>query len=178
MAASRAFLGVKLECCECHNHPFDDQLKQTDFWSMAAFFTGTHTDNTNAKQIKQNAAVPRLFEDNTPIRYAKKLNKETSAIGTIVIPDSQGKTVPASFFFQQEAVRRVAPGQLRATFAAWLTAPPASLFRKSRRESVVGQLFRKGSDRPAGRLARPRGTIRTLNCSINWPPNLWPRISI
>ena len=34
---ARLFLGVQLQCAECHNHPFA-HWKQTDFWGMAAFF--------------------------------------------------------------------------------------------------------------------------------------------
>jgi len=38
-AASRIFLGVNLECAQCHNHPFAD-WKQDQFWQMAGFFAG------------------------------------------------------------------------------------------------------------------------------------------
>jgi hypothetical protein len=36
-ATSRMFLGVRLECAQCHNHPFDRWTRQ-DFWGYAAFF--------------------------------------------------------------------------------------------------------------------------------------------
>ena len=36
---SRAFLGVRIECAQCHDHPFD-RWKRNDFWSLAAFFGG------------------------------------------------------------------------------------------------------------------------------------------
>ena len=35
---SRAFLGVRMECAQCHDHPFDEAISQHDFWSFAAFF--------------------------------------------------------------------------------------------------------------------------------------------
>ncbi|WLD13612.1 DUF1549 domain-containing protein [Planctellipticum variicoloris] len=38
-AVSRVFLGVRIGCAECHNHPFAS-WKQQDFWGMAAFFAG------------------------------------------------------------------------------------------------------------------------------------------
>ncbi|HEY7424953.1 MAG TPA: DUF1549 domain-containing protein, partial [Gemmataceae bacterium] len=38
-AASRLFLGVKIECAQCHNHPFAE-WKREQFWSFAAFFAG------------------------------------------------------------------------------------------------------------------------------------------
>src|SRR5262249_47388011 len=36
-AAAALFLGVKLRCAECHNHPFA-KWKPGDFWGTAAFF--------------------------------------------------------------------------------------------------------------------------------------------
>jgi hypothetical protein len=36
---SRLFLGVKLECAQCHNHPFARWSRQ-QFWEYAAFFSG------------------------------------------------------------------------------------------------------------------------------------------
>lgn len=36
-AVSRLFLGVKLECAQCHNHPFARWTRQ-QFWETAAFF--------------------------------------------------------------------------------------------------------------------------------------------
>lgn len=38
---TRAFLGIRLDCAECHNHPFTD-WKQADFQALAAFFGQTH----------------------------------------------------------------------------------------------------------------------------------------
>ncbi|HUR55264.1 MAG TPA: DUF1549 and DUF1553 domain-containing protein [Gemmataceae bacterium] len=40
--ASRYFLGVRLSCAQCHDHPFV-AWKQQDFWGMAAFFTQVQT---------------------------------------------------------------------------------------------------------------------------------------
>lgn len=38
-SASRLFLGVRIECAQCHNHPFA-KWKREEFWGMAAFFSG------------------------------------------------------------------------------------------------------------------------------------------
>ena len=35
---SRAFMGVKLECAQCHDHPFNASLTRDQFWEFAAFF--------------------------------------------------------------------------------------------------------------------------------------------
>lgn len=36
-ATSQLFLGVRLQCCKCHNHPYEP-FTQTDYYSFAAFF--------------------------------------------------------------------------------------------------------------------------------------------
>ncbi len=36
-ATSKIFLGIQLQCAECHDHPFD-RWTQEDFWSYTAFF--------------------------------------------------------------------------------------------------------------------------------------------
>ncbi len=38
-STTRIFMGVKLECAQCHNHPFAKWDKK-HFWQMAAFFAG------------------------------------------------------------------------------------------------------------------------------------------
>jgi hypothetical protein len=38
-ATSRLFLGFRLECAQCHNHPFA-KWKKDQFWGFAAFFAG------------------------------------------------------------------------------------------------------------------------------------------
>jgi hypothetical protein len=43
-SVSRVFLGVRLGCAECHDHPFAS-WKKKDFWGMAAFFAGFRNGN-------------------------------------------------------------------------------------------------------------------------------------
>src|SRR5438477_641082 len=38
-ATSRLLLGIKLECAQCHDHPFN-QYSREQFWEYAAFFAG------------------------------------------------------------------------------------------------------------------------------------------
>jgi hypothetical protein len=37
-SAAQVFLGVRVQCAKCHNHPFD-RWKQDDYYGMAAYFT-------------------------------------------------------------------------------------------------------------------------------------------
>ena len=45
--ALRLFLGTRLECAQCHNHPFD-HWTQKEFYEMAAFFGGIRYRDENA----------------------------------------------------------------------------------------------------------------------------------
>ena len=44
LAFSHSFLGVRIECAQCHKHPFD-QWTQNDFKSFQAFFEGVSYGN-------------------------------------------------------------------------------------------------------------------------------------
>jgi hypothetical protein len=59
-ASSRVFLGVKIECAQCHAHPFA-KWTQKQFWEYAAFFSGAQqfgggrrggAGNPNSREIK------------------------------------------------------------------------------------------------------------------------------
>ena len=52
-ATSRLFLAVRLECAQCHNHPFAEWTRQ-QFWAYAAFFGGQNG--------KPSIVIPNLGE--------------------------------------------------------------------------------------------------------------------
>ena len=35
------FLGLRTQCVQCHDHPFNDEWRQADFWGINAFFRQT-----------------------------------------------------------------------------------------------------------------------------------------
>jgi len=47
---SRTFLGVRLDCAECHNHPFE-KWTQADFRGLAAYFGTTRTTFTGVRDV-------------------------------------------------------------------------------------------------------------------------------
>jgi hypothetical protein len=48
-SASRLFLGVNLDCAQCHDHKFAP-WKKKQFWQFAAFFSGVQPNGENAKK--------------------------------------------------------------------------------------------------------------------------------
>jgi hypothetical protein len=80
-STTRLFLGVRLECAQCHDHPFA-KWKREQFWNQAAFFAGLEApgkgrvvafrDNLNVRMIAMSEggkAVPARFLDGTEPKW-------------------------------------------------------------------------------------------------------------
>ena len=60
----QVFLGVRLQCARCHNHPFDD-WSQDDYYGLAAYFgnvrrkeyTNARTDNLDSHEINGDEII-------------------------------------------------------------------------------------------------------------------------
>ena len=62
----RVFLGVRINCAQCHDHPMAD-WKKSDFWGVAAMFNGT----TSPKDMP--GAAPTIKPQDEEVQYAAKL---------------------------------------------------------------------------------------------------------
>jgi len=90
LAFAHTFLGVRIECAECHKHPFD-QWTKTDFEQFKAFFTGLTSGSRNEgkgmkgdRMEKKGDKAENLTVEPAPagpMTYAS-LNKEIKAIVT------------------------------------------------------------------------------------------------
>ena len=69
-STTRAFLGVRLECAQCHDHPFDD-WKQDQFWQLAAFFASPEEFDDDGRAVPSirvmdaDRTVSAAFPDGT-----------------------------------------------------------------------------------------------------------------
>ncbi len=78
-ASSRLFLGVKIECAQCHNHPFA-KWKREQFWEFASFFSGTETGQFTGKPAAlgipgTGKTVEARFLDGTEPSWDKNPNR-------------------------------------------------------------------------------------------------------
>jgi hypothetical protein len=160
-AATRLFLGVRLECCECHNHPFG-KLKQTDFWSTAAFFTQTRADNANKKTAKEGA-TPVVREGGRAERK-RKADHPAAPFGAIAIPYGNGKTVTAAFL-DGKAPPVGGRTTLRPLFAAWLTAPENPYFARAAVNKMWANFFGRGLVDPVDDM-RPENMTRCTHPEV------------
>ncbi|MCZ2340404.1 MAG: DUF1549 and DUF1553 domain-containing protein [Bacteroidales bacterium] len=104
-SAARAFLGVNLDCAQCHNHPFAKWTRD-QFWETAAFFARPITTPTGIRlelPIGETArmANPRLLTA-TPLNWPQEIRAETG-------PTLFAAWVTASDnpFFARNAVNRL-----------------------------------------------------------------------
>ncbi|MCP4190776.1 MAG: DUF1553 domain-containing protein [Planctomycetaceae bacterium] len=67
MSVAHAFLGIQLQCAECHKHPFD-RWTQTDFNDFARFFDSLSAVNTDATVANDRSV--RLLRSHTVILQA------------------------------------------------------------------------------------------------------------
>src|SRR5436305_1405784 len=68
-SVSRVFLGVRIGCSKCHNHPFAD-WRQDDFWGMAAFFASSSVGQANAPADTKVAKIKPMESDKEyPVRF-------------------------------------------------------------------------------------------------------------
>ena len=49
---ARVFMGVQLDCAQCHDHPFD-QWKQQDFWGLAAYFAQITASDPQTMRVQE-----------------------------------------------------------------------------------------------------------------------------
>lgn len=62
----RVFLGVRLNCAQCHDHPLAD-WKRTDFWGVAALLSGSGAKQSSA------APAPTIKPGTQEVIYTAKL---------------------------------------------------------------------------------------------------------
>jgi len=59
---TKLFLGIQSQCVQCHNHPFNKEYMQSDFWGVNGFFRQTDRSGTTAGPMMRQpgVAVPQL----------------------------------------------------------------------------------------------------------------------
>jgi hypothetical protein len=134
-SSARLFLGVQLQCAQCHNHPFT-KWKQDEYWGMAAFFMKVRPDRVN--KAAKNGDSPGITEVSNQGGKPPRL------------PES-ARTVPAKFFQgEQPKLARNAP--YRPVLADWVVSPKNKFFARAMVNRTWGQLFGRGFVNPVDDL--------------------------
>ena len=121
--ATRAFLGIQLECAQCHSHPFAEWT-QEQFWNQAAFFSGIERQG--------NGLFAPLTEDPKQ---------------RLISPGEKKPSVEPAYLFGKVSPVDPAVGS-RVQFAAWLTGRENPYFARSAVNRVWALLFGVGLVQP------------------------------
>jgi hypothetical protein len=121
---SQIFLGARLQCAKCHNHPFE-RWTQDNYYGMAAFF--------NRVQRKKTARPDEL------VVYV-------SQSGEVTQPRTGKQMKP--WLPAQGDVENAAVDDRRSLFAEWLTRPDNPFFARIEVNRLWGQLFGRGIVEP------------------------------
>ncbi len=123
-ATSRIFLGIRIECAQCHDHPFDS-WKRDQFWSLAAFFGGIVRDGQ-----------PNVFGQVREIPDRREIS----------IPDTD-QVVQAGYLDGSEPRWRFRVGA-RKTLADWVASRDNPYFARAAANRMWGHFFGRGIVEP------------------------------
>jgi len=127
---SRIFLGVKIACAECHDHPFIDMPQET-FHGFAAFFARTE------------AKVAQLHSDQITVTSKTK--------GEHKMPGGKGEMQPVAFSGAKE---KVGAGDMdrRLALARWITAGDNPYFARALVNRIWARLMGRGFCEPVDEI--------------------------
>lgn len=130
-ATARIFLGLQIECAECHDHPFD-RWKQTDFWGYAAFFA-----RLRQAEGMQPGSMRYQLED-LPEGEVK-----IPKIDEVAKPKFPGGVMP----------NEDASGSRRVQLSIWMASRENPYLAKAAVNRIWGQLFGRGFVEPVDDLS-------------------------
>lgn len=128
-STSRAFLGVQIQCAQCHDHPFQ-AWKQKDFWAYAAFFA----------RVKSGPGPVGGFVNQ--VVDAKE--------GEVRNPRSGDPQMP--FYLGGSQAEEVAEKTRREQLADWITSKDNPYFAKAAVNRMWAMLFGRGLVHPVDDL--------------------------
>lgn len=138
---ARFFLGLPMQCAQCHNHK-SEKWTQEDYYGLAAFFVGMRSEEANSIMMAmgRNQKAYRL------------VSSEDQKTITITIPDV-GKTMSPRFINGEEVKFLNAKGQkeqidLRLALANFITSPRNPYFSRAIVNRIWAQFMGKGFVEP------------------------------
>jgi hypothetical protein len=130
---ARLFLGLQLQCAQCHDHPYDARYKQDDFYGLVAYFAGTKSRER------------RLPGAEKPERMYTLLDRRRGQRATFRRPGSTEDVAVAARFLGR-ATPAGPDESPRGTLARAIVASP--LFAKTMVDRTWAQLFGAGIIHP------------------------------
>ncbi len=128
---ARLFLGTRLQCAKCHNHPFD-RWTQDDYYQWSSLFSQIKYEIGENK--RQDKLDNNEFAGDQMVLVAKTDEVRNPDTGRVAMP---------KFLGGQTLSKQALDDRLPA-LAAWLTSPENELFVRSQTNFIWYQLMRRG----------------------------------
>ena len=143
--AAQVFLGVRLQCARCHNHPFD-QWKQDDYHSLAAFFARVQyriVDNKRRDKLDLHEFIGEQI-----VSHDGKDEVKHPRTGQVMTPQFLGGAL-------------LGPNEDRLqALAAWVAHPANPFFARTQANRVCYHLLGRG-------IVEPNDDFRVSNPPAN-----------
>lgn len=125
---TRIFLGTRIGCAQCHNHPFDTWT-QKEFYELAAFFGGVQTrdyrktnyvpDLNSKKEEDEIYTMRRLVQNNRSRVWDNEQKQLRYPKDYAYMNAKPGQVVATGVLFGKDSASK--GEKRRVTFAKWLT---------------------------------------------------------
>jgi len=158
-AAARVFLGLQIQCAQCHDHPYDSRWKQEDFYGLVGYFARVAVRRDRAGKGRERE--PLMLEAMSMDEASPQRGKNKPGFMVRDRPRGEARmTRPGSTTPERVAPRFLGtevaglPGEnRRVTFAR--AAIASDLFAKSMVARTWAQLFGQGLVDPWDDLGAP-----------------------
>jgi hypothetical protein len=163
-----AFLGVRLECAQCHKHP-TDRWTQEEYWAFANVFAQVNFANN---QFSSPALKKIADAENVERRAGAKNNNQVLLVRELFVsprarvrPNPATNKAPAPRALGGDEIEVNAGEDPRAKLAEWLTAPDNPFFARAFVNRVWAHYFGVGLVNPVDdfSLANPPTNARLLD---------------
>jgi hypothetical protein len=157
---ARIFLGIQIQCAQCHDHP-TDRWKREQFHELVAFFPRmavrpVQMEDRRSFEVVSFNGFSRFGRGGGSEHYMPDLNN----------PQARGTLMTPRFFLTNESLRLGSSDeQRRSTLAQWITSPDNPWFAKAFVNRVWGELLGEGFYMPLDDLGPDRecSAPRTLD---------------
>ena len=167
---SQIFLGMAVQCTQCHNHPFNE-YKQNQFWELNAFFRQTRVERLEEDDERQTFAAAWSISDfrgewrnpdKAEIYYELRNGKMKVAYPVFV----DGTSLAADVRRQGRGFRRPRlPDRRQSPRGAGQADPRVARVRPGDREPHVGAISWATASRSRSTTSARTTRRRTRSCS-------------
>lgn len=152
--AARLFLGTRLQCAKCHNHPFD-RWTQDDYYRWSSLFS--QIDYELGENKRRDKLDKNEFAGDQVVLIAGQEEVRNPTTGNVASP---------KFLGGDELSKNMAEKENRLNAVAdWLTSPQNELFAKSQANFIWYQVMGSGLVEPIDdfRLTNPASNPELLD---------------